>query len=442
MRGKGNRVTGCRCRPMSARRSSAYLQPVAPAATRRIGRCSSAVTAPHRALTSQRGDQGGGAARHAGPGWARSDAHRLRHTAATAMLRAGASLTEIGQVLRHRARADHRDLREGRPRRAARAGPALAEEARHDRARCATALAGLPDVAPRAGVQARPRTRSCWASSSATSTRQHATRITVEHALAWATLPQRGGRLAARCGCRWCAASPPTCTRLDPADRGPAGGPVRPGTRPRRPRTCTPTPRSPRCCRRPPGCAARLRAATYQTLIGLLAVTGMRVGEAIGARRRRLRPRARRLLTVRGRQVRQAPPGAAAPQHRRRAARLPATCAIGCIRDRGSTGAVRLHRRHPAAHSNVSATFAELAAPGRAGAAARRRAGPASTTCDIPSRSPPCWTGTATAATSPPVLPLLSTYLGHADPAHLLVPVRRPGADRTGRATPRRAPGR
>jgi integrase len=31
-------------------------------------------------------------------------AHRLRHTAATGMLRAGASLTEVGQVLRHRSR--------------------------------------------------------------------------------------------------------------------------------------------------------------------------------------------------------------------------------------------------------------------------------------------------------------------------------------------------
>jgi site-specific recombinase XerD len=31
--------------------------------------------------------------------------HRLRHTAATDMLRAGASLAEIGQVLRHRATA-------------------------------------------------------------------------------------------------------------------------------------------------------------------------------------------------------------------------------------------------------------------------------------------------------------------------------------------------
>ena len=31
-------------------------------------------------------------------------AHRLRHTAATGMLRAGGSLTEVGQVLRHRSR--------------------------------------------------------------------------------------------------------------------------------------------------------------------------------------------------------------------------------------------------------------------------------------------------------------------------------------------------
>jgi integrase/recombinase XerD len=35
-------------------------------------------------------------------GLARVGAHRLRHTAATEMLRAGASLPEIGQVLRHR----------------------------------------------------------------------------------------------------------------------------------------------------------------------------------------------------------------------------------------------------------------------------------------------------------------------------------------------------
>ena len=35
-------------------------------------------------------------------GLGRVGAHRLRHTAATGMLRQGASLEEIGQVLRHR----------------------------------------------------------------------------------------------------------------------------------------------------------------------------------------------------------------------------------------------------------------------------------------------------------------------------------------------------
>lgn len=59
------------------------------------------VRAPHRALTT------GGvtmivfdAAQRAGLG--RMHAHRLRHTAATAMLRADSPLSEVGQVLRHR----------------------------------------------------------------------------------------------------------------------------------------------------------------------------------------------------------------------------------------------------------------------------------------------------------------------------------------------------
>ena len=59
------------------------------------------VHAPHRALTS-----GGvtevvfdGAQR---AGLPKMHAHRLRHTAATAMLRAGTPLAEVGQVLRHR----------------------------------------------------------------------------------------------------------------------------------------------------------------------------------------------------------------------------------------------------------------------------------------------------------------------------------------------------
>jgi site-specific recombinase XerD len=59
------------------------------------------VRAPHRALSSSGVTQVvATAARRAGLG--KIYAHRLRHTAATQMLRAGASLPEIGQVLRHR----------------------------------------------------------------------------------------------------------------------------------------------------------------------------------------------------------------------------------------------------------------------------------------------------------------------------------------------------
>jgi site-specific recombinase XerD len=59
------------------------------------------VQAPHRALSSNAVTTVvANAGRRAGLGLI--GAHRLRHTAATAMLQAGGSLTEIGQVLRHR----------------------------------------------------------------------------------------------------------------------------------------------------------------------------------------------------------------------------------------------------------------------------------------------------------------------------------------------------
>jgi site-specific recombinase XerD len=76
------------------------------------------VKAPHRGLSSTGVTQiVGDAARRAGLGLVH--AHRLRHTAATEMLRAGGSLAEIGQVLRHRraqttaiyAKVDERALR-------------------------------------------------------------------------------------------------------------------------------------------------------------------------------------------------------------------------------------------------------------------------------------------------------------------------------------------
>jgi integrase/recombinase XerD len=57
-------------------------------------------------------------------------AHRLRHTAATGMLRGGGSLGGDRAGAAASPRAHHRDLRESRPRRAASAGPLLAQGCR------------------------------------------------------------------------------------------------------------------------------------------------------------------------------------------------------------------------------------------------------------------------------------------------------------------------
>jgi site-specific recombinase XerD len=99
VRGKGDRRERLPLPVDVGRAVAVYLRRGRPTAESR--RVFLRVRAPHRELTS-----GGvtniviGAAQKAGlPPVA---AHRLRHTAATAMLQAGAPLSEIGQVLRHR----------------------------------------------------------------------------------------------------------------------------------------------------------------------------------------------------------------------------------------------------------------------------------------------------------------------------------------------------
>ena len=116
--GKGNRAERLPLPPDVGEAIVAYL---------RAGRPASAldravfirVKAPHKGLSSTGVSQiVGDAARRAGLGLVH--AHRLRHTAATEMLRAGGSLAEIGQVLRHRraqttaiyAKVDERALRD------------------------------------------------------------------------------------------------------------------------------------------------------------------------------------------------------------------------------------------------------------------------------------------------------------------------------------------
>jgi integrase/recombinase XerD len=117
VRGKGNRLERLPLPVDVGLAIVAYLQHGRPTSVCR--RVFLRARAPHRALTT-----GGvtdiviNAARKAG--LPPIGAHRLRHTMATEMLRAGAPLTEVGQVLRHRsllstaiyAKVDHRALRE------------------------------------------------------------------------------------------------------------------------------------------------------------------------------------------------------------------------------------------------------------------------------------------------------------------------------------------
>ena len=120
------------------------------------------VRAPHRGLTSTGVSQAVFAAGQRA-GIEGVFAHRLRHSAATGMLRAGASLPEVGQVLRHRrllstaiyAKTDVPALRA-----LARPWP---PEARHDRA-AASRSRTTSRSAGRSAISS-PGRRSCSASS-------------------------------------------------------------------------------------------------------------------------------------------------------------------------------------------------------------------------------------------------------------------------------------
>ena len=117
VRGKANSIERIPLPPDVGRAVAQYLQRGRPVSAQ--GRAVFVrVKAPHRHLSSCGvSSVVADAAKRAGLG--RVHAHRLRHTAATQMLRAGASLSEIGQLLRHRralttaiyAKVDHDALR-------------------------------------------------------------------------------------------------------------------------------------------------------------------------------------------------------------------------------------------------------------------------------------------------------------------------------------------
>ena len=156
------------------------------------------------------------------------------------------------------------------------------------------------------------------------------------------------------------------------------------------------------------------RAATMRTLIGLLAVTGMRIGEAIRLDRADIDSGHGTLIVRDGKfgKSRELPLHAT---HDRGAARLPGR-ATGPSRraDRGGVhlggrDAAVLLQRAPGVQADRRATPASCRA--------RRPAGHGRMTCATRSRSTRCLTPTATGmATSRRGSPLLSTYLGHVNP--------------------------
>src|SRR6266566_870684 len=140
----------------------------------------------------------------------------------------------------------------------------------------------------------------------------------------------------------------------------------------------------------------RLRAATYQTLIGLLATCGLRVSEAIALDTTDL-DRDDELLVIRATKFAK---NRLVPLHSTTTARLAAYITLRdqmrnhplCPALLVSGAGTRLH------HSNVGLTFAQLASESGS-PAGRRPADPACTICGIVSPSPPCGTGTAPAPT-------------------------------------------
>ena len=157
-------------------------------------------------------------------------------------------------------------------------------------------------------------------------------------------------------------------------------------------------------------------AATYRTLIGLLAVSGLRVGEAIGLDRDDVDDRHGlvRVIDSKFGKSREVPLHDSAMQRARRlrpAARsaVPAACLRGVL---------RLDRRHPAAHRNIHRTSSPglCETVGLTPRSARCRP----TLHDLRHRFAVStlldWHRAGVDVQAR--LPLLATYMGHAEPAN------------------------
>jgi integrase len=211
-------------------------------------------------------------------GLPRVGAHRLRHTAATGMLRAGASLPEIAQVLRHQRLQTTAGIREGRSSGAAWIGAAVAGGC--DMSPLREALLDYLQIRCSLGFKLESDGRMLEDFIGFLE-QAGATRVTTELALRWAKLPQRARPYHWRKRLGVVRLFAQYLVTIDPQTEVPSKD-LLPATR-QRPAPYIYTPaeiatlmRAARALRPP------LRASTFETLIGLMAATGLRLGEALG----------------------------------------------------------------------------------------------------------------------------------------------------------------
>ena len=204
-------------------------------------------------------------------------AHRLRHSAATAILAEGGSLAEVGQVLRHRRPHTTAAYTKVNVEGAARARPPMA---RRVVTGLREALAGYLDLRRGLGFKLERDAKLLDQFIAYLEQRRSGT-ITVADALAWATLPAdaspgwlRMRITVVRGFAAYLATLDPTSPRCRPASLLPGG------TRRAVPYLYSAADIA-ALLAQAEQLKTPLRRATIKTLIGLLTVTGMRRGEAI-----------------------------------------------------------------------------------------------------------------------------------------------------------------
>ena len=405
---RGAAGTGFRCQPRWVRRWWPTWPAAGPACA---GAVFVTVNAPHRALLAcsvtavvyRACDRAG-----LGPG-----GHRLRHALATEMLRQGGALMEIAQVLRHTDLAATAGLCEGGPGRPAHgrctvagSGPVsgYAQQAQeylrlrnalgHKLARSAPAAARLrrlPGSDRRPGDHHRGRPGLGAASR----------------------MPAREPRSGPG-GWRWPGGLPGTCpaSTRPPRCSRPAWPPS--GTLAAAVHSTPPADVQALMAEVPRLVPTPLRAATFQTMIGLLAATGMRYRRGPGPR-----PRGHRLGRGRdhgqGRQVRQVQGGTPGPDRGRCPGPLRRPARPGTART-GKPGFLPVRPRHRGQLQRLQSRFRKLLARTGVGAGAPARPRVHDLRHSFAVHTLARWyrAGEDVAA----LLPRLSTYLGHLVPGY------------------------